>query len=114
MLSTLLAPLSPFGLIFGAAAFVAALTPSTIPAPVLQGVECGLAFAVHSWRQASFRRTNTRFSKVDLDPLSESEAASFPNGPVMSSNSCEEKLSPPAKFPAGVELHEPVSQKWPV
>jgi hypothetical protein len=70
---------------------------SMIPRP---GVECGLAFAVHSRRQASFRRTNTRFSKVDLDPLSESEAASFPNGPVMSSNSCEEKLSPPAKFPA--------------
>jgi uncharacterized membrane protein len=41
------APLSPFGLMLGAAAFVAALTPSMIPRPgVLQGVECGLAFAL--------------------------------------------------------------------
>jgi uncharacterized membrane protein len=41
------AALSPFGLILGAAAFVAALTPSMIPRPgVLQGVECGLAFAL--------------------------------------------------------------------
>ena len=38
---------SPFGLILGAAAFVAALTPSMIPRPgLLQGVECGLAFAL--------------------------------------------------------------------
>jgi uncharacterized membrane protein len=68
------APLSPFGLILGAAAFVAALTPSMIPRPgVLQGVECGLAFALlyglgtgasvlWSWLQlpvagASYRRT---------------------------------------------------------
>ena len=29
---------------------------SMIPGPVLQGVECGLAFAVHSRRHASFRR----------------------------------------------------------
>ena len=41
------APLSPFGLLLGAAAFVAALTPSMIPRPgVLQGVECGLAFGI--------------------------------------------------------------------
>jgi uncharacterized membrane protein len=41
------AALSPFGLILGAAAFVAALTPSMIPRPgVLQGAECGLAFAL--------------------------------------------------------------------
>ena len=47
MFSILFAPLSPFGLILGAAAFVAALTPSMIPRPgVLQGVECGLAFAL--------------------------------------------------------------------
>jgi uncharacterized membrane protein len=47
MLSILLAPLSPFGLILGAAAFVAALTPSMIPRPgVLQGVEAGIAFAL--------------------------------------------------------------------
>jgi uncharacterized membrane protein len=47
MLLKLFAPLSPFGLILGAAAFVAALTPSMIPRPgVLQGVECGLAFAI--------------------------------------------------------------------
>ena len=63
---------SPFGLILGAAAFVAALTPSMIPRPgVLQGVECGLAFALlyglgtgasalWSWLQlpvAGYRRT---------------------------------------------------------
>jgi uncharacterized membrane protein len=47
MFSILLAPLSPFGLILGATAFVAALTPSMIPRPaVLQGAECGLAFAI--------------------------------------------------------------------
>jgi uncharacterized membrane protein len=47
MFSILLAPLSPFGLILGAAAFVAALTPSMIPRPgVLQGVEAGIAFAL--------------------------------------------------------------------
>lgn len=47
MLSILLAPPSPLGLLLGAAAFVAALTPSMIPRPgVLQGVECGLAFAI--------------------------------------------------------------------
>ena len=66
------AALSPFGLILGAAAFVAALTPSMIPRPgVLQGVECGLAFALlyglgtgasalWSWLQlpvAGYRRT---------------------------------------------------------
>jgi uncharacterized membrane protein len=43
----LFAPLSPFGLILGAAAFLAALTPSVIPRPgVLQGVEAGIAFAL--------------------------------------------------------------------
>ena len=74
MLLKWFAPLSPFGLILGAAAFVAALTPSMIPRPgVLQGVECGLAFALlyglgtgasvlWSWLQlpvagASYRRT---------------------------------------------------------
>jgi uncharacterized membrane protein len=47
MSSILLAPLSPFGLILGAAAFLAALTPSMIPRPaVLQGVEAGIAFAL--------------------------------------------------------------------
>jgi uncharacterized membrane protein len=47
MFSILLAPLSPFGLIVGAAAFVAALTPSMIPRPgLLQGVEAGIAFAL--------------------------------------------------------------------
>src|SRR5271170_2885318 len=47
MFSILLAPLSAFGLILGAAAFVAALTPSMIPRPgVLQGVEAGLAFTL--------------------------------------------------------------------
>ena len=47
MLLKWFAALSPFGLILGAAAFVAALTPSMIPRPgVLQGVECGLAFAL--------------------------------------------------------------------
>jgi uncharacterized membrane protein len=47
MFSILLAPLSPFGLILGAAAFVAALTPSMIPRHgVLQGVEAGIAFAL--------------------------------------------------------------------
>src|SRR5271167_1084860 len=47
MLSILLAPLSPLGLILGAAAFVAALTPSMIPRPgVLQGIEAGIAFAL--------------------------------------------------------------------
>ena len=41
------APLSPLGLMLGAAAFVAALTPSMIPRPgVLQGVEAGIAFAL--------------------------------------------------------------------
>src|SRR5690349_5489874 len=46
MLAILLAPLSPFGLLLGSAAFVAALTPSMIPRPgVLQGIECGVAFA---------------------------------------------------------------------
>ena len=47
MLLKWFAALSPFGLILGAAAFVAALTPSMIPRPgVLQGAECGLAFAL--------------------------------------------------------------------
>jgi uncharacterized membrane protein len=47
MLSILFAPLSPFGLILGALAFLAALTPSMIPRPgVLQGVEAGIAFAL--------------------------------------------------------------------
>ena len=47
MLSTLLAPLSPLGLMLGAAAFVAALTPSMILRPgVLQGVEAGIALAL--------------------------------------------------------------------
>ena len=47
MLLKWFAALPPFGLILGAAAFVAALTPSMIPRPgVLQGVECGLAFAL--------------------------------------------------------------------
>ena len=47
MLSILLAPLSPFGLMLGALGFVAALTPSMIPrAAVLQGVEAGIAFAL--------------------------------------------------------------------
>src|SRR6516165_4017474 len=47
MFSILLAPLSPYGLILGAAAFVAVLTPSMIPRPgVLQGVEAGIAFAL--------------------------------------------------------------------
>ena len=47
MFSILLVPLSPFGLILGAAAFVAALTPSMIPRPgVLQGVGAGIAFAL--------------------------------------------------------------------
>jgi len=47
MVSTLLAPLSPLGLILGALAFLAALTPSMIPRPgVLQGVEAGIAFAL--------------------------------------------------------------------
>ena len=47
MVSILLAPLSPLGLILGATAFVAALTPSMIPRPgVLQGVEAGIAFAL--------------------------------------------------------------------
>jgi uncharacterized membrane protein len=47
MFAILLAPLSPFGLILGGAAFVAALTPSMIPRPgVLQGVEAGIAFAL--------------------------------------------------------------------
>jgi uncharacterized membrane protein len=46
MFSILLAPLSPFGLILGAAGFVATLTPSMIPRPgVVQGVEAGIAFA---------------------------------------------------------------------
>jgi uncharacterized membrane protein len=46
MLAILLAPVSPFGLLLGSAAFVAALTPSMIPRPgVLQGIECGVAFA---------------------------------------------------------------------
>ena len=41
------APLSPLGLMLGAAAFVAALTPGMIPRPgVLQGVEAGIAFAL--------------------------------------------------------------------
>ena len=45
--SMLLAPLSPFGMILGTAAFVAALTPSMIPRPgVLQGIESGVAFAL--------------------------------------------------------------------
>src|SRR3974390_2747771 len=47
MSSIFLTPLSPFGLILGAAGFVAALTPSMIPRPaVLQGVEAGIAFAL--------------------------------------------------------------------
>jgi uncharacterized membrane protein len=47
MFSILAAPLSPLGLILGAAAFVASLTPSMIPRPgVLQGVEAGTAFAL--------------------------------------------------------------------
>ena len=47
MFSILLAPLSPLGLILGAVAFVAALTPSMIPRPgLLQGVEAGVAFAL--------------------------------------------------------------------
>ena len=47
MVSTLLAPLSPLGLILGALAFLAALTPSMIPRPgVLQGIEAGVAFAL--------------------------------------------------------------------
>jgi uncharacterized membrane protein len=47
MLSILLAPPSPFGLILGAAGFLAALTPSMIPRPgVLQGGEAGIAFAL--------------------------------------------------------------------
>ena len=47
MLLKWFAALSPFGLILGAAAFIATLTPSMIPRPgVLQGVECGLAFAL--------------------------------------------------------------------
>ena len=47
MLSIVLAPLSPFGLMLGALGFVAALTPSMIPRPgVLQGVEAGIAFAL--------------------------------------------------------------------
>ena len=47
MVSILLAPLSPLGLILGAAGFLAALTPSMIPRPgVLQGVEAGIAFAL--------------------------------------------------------------------
>jgi uncharacterized membrane protein len=47
MFSILLAPLSPCGLILGAVAFLAALTPSMIPRPgVLQGVEAGVAFAL--------------------------------------------------------------------
>ena len=47
MFSILFASLSPLGLILGAAAFVAALTPSVIPRPsVLQGVEASLAFAM--------------------------------------------------------------------
>ena len=45
--SMLLAPLSPFGMLLGAVAFVAALTPSMIPRPgVLQGIESGVAFAL--------------------------------------------------------------------
>jgi uncharacterized membrane protein len=47
MFSILLAPLSSLGLILGAVAFVAALTPSMIPRPgLLQGVEAGVAFAL--------------------------------------------------------------------
>jgi uncharacterized membrane protein len=47
MFSILLAPLSPFGLMLGAGAFVAALTPSMIPRPgVFQGLEAGIAFAL--------------------------------------------------------------------
>ena len=47
MVSILLAPLSPFGMILGAVAFIAALTPSMIPRPgVLQGIESGAAFAL--------------------------------------------------------------------
>ena len=47
MVSILLAPLSPLGLILGAAGFLAALTPSMIPRPgILQGVEAGVAFAL--------------------------------------------------------------------
>jgi uncharacterized membrane protein len=47
MLSIVLAPLSPLGLMLGALGFVAALTPSMIPRPgVLQGVEAGVAFAL--------------------------------------------------------------------
>src|SRR6516162_1756341 len=47
MLSILLAPLSPLGLMLGALGFVATLTPSMIPRPgVLQGVEAGIAFAL--------------------------------------------------------------------
>ncbi len=47
MLSILLAPLSPLGLILGALGFLATLTPSMISRPgVLQGVEAGLAFAL--------------------------------------------------------------------
>jgi uncharacterized membrane protein len=43
----LLAPPSPLGLMLGAAGFLAALTPSMIPRPVvLQGVEAGIAFAL--------------------------------------------------------------------
>jgi uncharacterized membrane protein len=47
MVSILLGPPSPFGLILGAAGFLAALTPSMIPRPgVLQGGEAGIAFAL--------------------------------------------------------------------
>jgi hypothetical protein len=54
MLLKLFAPISPFGLIPVLQRSFATL--SMIPRPVLQGVECGRAFAVHSRRQASFRR----------------------------------------------------------
>jgi uncharacterized membrane protein len=80
MFSILWAPLSPFGLILGAAAFVAALTPSMIPRPgILQGIEAGLAFtllygvgtgasALWSWLQlpVSGARVSNAFRRTSI------------------------------------------------
>jgi hypothetical protein len=71
MLLNLFAPLSPFGLMFGAAAFVAALTPSMLPRPgVTRGrVRSCLRDPLPATSKFEEALKLARFSEVALDPL---------------------------------------------
>jgi hypothetical protein len=64
-------PLSPFGLMFGAAAFVAALTPSMLPRPgVTRGrVRSCLRDPLPATSKFEEALKLARFSEVALDPL---------------------------------------------